>query len=302
MDPVDRLAELIARYAPGDGVHQTAISRLVLIRASQPTEPLHTLHKPALCIVAQGKKQVFVGNEMVVYDRNEYLIVAVSLPIVGQIIEAEPRQPYLCLRLDLDPAVLSDVMTDLNLDAAPDEKVGSGLMLNPTTPELLGAAVRLAELLSSPKDSDYLAPLAERELLYRLFTGDQASKMQEIARADSRLRRINRAISWLKEHYREPFRLDDLAAAAQMSPSALHQHFKAVTALSPLQYQKRLRLQEARRLMVGSASGATSAGLSVGYDSPAQFSREYRRLFGAPPRRDAARLRAQGPRLETNVP
>ena len=228
--------------------------------------------------------------------------MAVSLPVVGQIVEAEPHKPYLCLRLDLDPAVLGEVMTDLDFDAAPDQKVGSGLMLNPATAELLSAAVRLAELLFSPKDSGYLAPLAERELLYRLFTGDQASKMQEIAHADSRLQRINRAISWLKEHYREPFRIDDLAAAARMSPSALHQHFKAVTALSPLQYQKRLRLQEARRLMVGSASGATSAGLSVGYDSPAQFSREYRRLFGAPPRRDAARLRAQGPRLEPEVP
>lgn len=302
MNLVDRLAELIARYVAEDGVHQTAISRLALIRASHPTESLHALHKPALCIVAQGKKKVFVGNQVVVYDRNEFLIVAVSLPVVGQVIAAEPHKPYLCLRLDLEPAVLGEVMTDLNLDAAPDEKVGSGLMLNPATPELLSAAVRLVELLFSPKDSGYLAPLAERELLYRLLTDKQAAKIQGIAYADSHLQRISRAISWLKEHYREPFRIDDLAAAARMSPSALHQHFKAVTSLSPLQYQKRLRLQEARRLMVGSASGATKAGLSVGYDSPSQFSREYRRLFGAPPRRDAARLRAQGSQFELDLP
>ena len=298
MNPVDRLAELIERYTPEDGVHQTAISRLVLIRVSHPTEPLHTLHKPALCILAQGKKQVFVGNEMVVYDRNEYLIVAVSLPVVGQVIEAEPSSPYLCLRLDFDPALLGEVMTDLNFDTAPDQKVGSGLMLSPATPELLGAAVRLTELLFSPQDSGYLAPLAERELLYRLFTGNQASKMQEIAHADSHLQRINRAISWLKEHYREPFRIDDLAATARMSPSALHKHFKAATSLSPLQYQKRLRLQEARRLMVSSAAGATDAGLSVGYDNPSQFSREYRRLFGEPPRRDAVKLRASNTQHE----
>ena len=300
MNPVDRLAELITRYAPEDGVHQTTVSRLVLIRASHPNEPLHTLHKPALCIVAQGKKRVFVGDETVVYDRNEYLIVAVSLPVVGQIIEAEPSKPYLCLRLDFDPAVLGEVMTDLNFDIAPDEKIGSGLMLSPATPELLSAAVRLAELLFSPRDVGYLAPLAERELLYRLFTGAQGEKMQEIAHADSHLQRINRAISWLKDHYREPFRIDDLAAAARMSPSALHQHFKAVTSLSPLQYQKRLRLQEARRLMVGLATGATDAGLSVGYDNPSQFSREYRRLFGEPPRRDAVRLRTSSTQHEAS--
>ena len=298
MNPIDRLAELITRYAPEDGVHQTAISRLVLIRASHPNEPLHTLHKPALCIVAQGKKRVFVGDETVVYDRNEYLIVAVSLPMVGQIIEAEPSKPYLCLRLDFDPAVLGEVMTDLNFDIVPDEKVGSGLMLSPATPELLSAAVRLAELLFSPRDVGYLAPLAERELLYRLFTGAQGEKMQEIAHADSHLQRVNRAISWLKDHYREPFRIADLADAARMSPSALHQHFKAVTSLSPLQYQKQLRLQEARRLMVGLASGATDAGLSVGYENPSQFSREYRRLFGEPPRRDAAKLRAASTQQE----
>lgn len=302
MDPADKLADLIAEHVSEDGVHPTAVPKLTLIRASRPSEPLHTLHKPALCIIAQGKKQVFIGDQMVVYDRNDYLIVAVSLAVSGQVIEAEPHRPYLCFRLDFDPVVLGEVMTDLDLDASADEKVGSGLMLSPATPEILSAAVRLAELVFSPRDVGYLAPLAERELLYRLFTGAQGRKMQQIACADSRLQRVNRAISWIKENYREPLRIDDLAHAARMSPSALHEHFKAVTLLSPLQYQKRLRLQEARRLMVGLASGATDAGLSVGYNNPSQFSREYRRLFGAPPRRDAVTLRAQGTQLEPDAP
>lgn len=282
----------MTRYISDDGVHSTAIPRLSVIRASQPTEPLHALHQPALCIVAQGKKQVYVADEMYLYGPDEYLIVAVDLPVTGQIVGATPASPYLCMRLDFDPVILSDLMTGLGLSGAPAEPVGAGLGLSPVTPELLSAAVRLAELLFSPRDAGYLAPLAERELLYRLFTGEQASKMQGIARTDSHLQRVNRAIGWLKEHYREPFRIGELAATARMSPSALHRHFKAVTSLSPLQYQKRLRLQEARRLLVGASARAASTGLNVGYDNPSQFSREYRRLFGAPPRRDAAKLRA----------
>ncbi|SMH30798.1 AraC family transcriptional regulator [Azospirillum agricola] len=294
------LAALIERYAGEDGVHATALPRVVLIRSSRPTEPLHTLHEPALCIVAQGRKQVMLGERVLFYDAAQYLVVSVDLPVVGQVVEASPERPYLCLRLDLDPATLGALMMEAGLDgrAAGDrhadgrEAAAPGLSLSPVTPELLDAAARLLRLLDNPRDAAVLAPLAEREILYRLLIGAQAGRLRQIAQADSRLQQVNRAIAWIKRNYAAPFSIDAVTAEARMSRSALHQHFKAVTAMSPLQYQKQLRLQEARRQILGRTADAATAGFNVGYDSPSQFSREYRRLFGEPPMRDAARLHA----------
>ncbi|WP_207461318.1 AraC family transcriptional regulator [Azospirillum sp. SYSU D00513] len=295
------LAALIERYATTDGVHPTAIPRVHLIRVSRPTEPIHVLHEPALCIVAQGRKQVMLGESVYAYGPEQYLVVSVDLPIAGQVTEATPDQPYLCLRLDLDPAMLSALMLDAG--GTPDRTAaesrekdrratGAGLSLSMVTPELLDSAVRLLRLLAAPRDIPILAPLAEREILYRLLTGEQSAQFRQIALADGKLQRVNRAIRWIKQNFAEPFSIDRVAAEARMSPSALHQHFKAVTAMSPLQYQKQLRLQEARRLIVSRAMDAATAGFNVGYESPSQFSREYRRMFGAPPLRDVARLRA----------
>lgn len=296
---VGELAALIGRFATSDGVHATPIPRLNLIRSSQPTEPLHVLHEPALCLIAQGRKQVMLGSEIYRYDAAQYLVVSIDLPVVGQVIEATPEEPYLCVKLELDPAAIGALM----LEAAPalgqETRPGPGLMLSPVTPALLDAAVRLARLLASPADIPVLAPLAEREILYRLLTGGQADRLRQIAMAESKLQQVNRAIGWIKRNYREAFSIEIVAAEARMSPSALHQHFKAVTAMSPLQYQKQLRLQEARRLILANAYDAASAGFEVGYDSPSQFSREYSRLFGAPPLRDAARLRLAEPMFET---
>ena len=288
------LAQLIDRHIVRDGVHPTPIPRVSLIRMSRPTEALYALHEPALCIVVQGKKQVLLGDEVYLYDRNQYLVISVDLPVVGQVVEAEPETPYLCFRLDLNPVMLSELMLEANLDTQAEQPSNSGLTLSPaaSAPELYSAAVRLLQLLGTPQDIDVLAPLAEREILYRLLTSEQTQKLQQIALADSKLQRVNRAISWLKENFRKPFRMETLAGEARMSPSALHQHFRAVTSMSPLQYQKQLRLQEARRLILGASLDAATAGFSVGYDSPSQFSREYRRLFGAPPLRDTSRLKA----------
>lgn len=291
MQQVEELAALIGRLCTSDGIHQTAIPRLALIRSCQPTEPLHALHEPALCIIVQGRKQVMLGSRVYHYDRSQYLVVSVDLPVIGQVIEATPEVPYLCVRLDLDPVLLGAIM----LEAGPYEPAaggaGPGLALNPVAPELLDAALRLARLLETPRDIAMLAPLAEREILYRLMTGEQAARLRQIATGEGRLQQVNRAIGWIKRNYDKAFSVETLAQEARMSPSALHQHFKAVTAMSPLQYQKQLRLQEARRLILGAALDAASAGFRVGYESPSQFSREYRRLFGAPPLRDAARLR-----------
>ncbi len=294
----DELACLIGRNVAGDGVHQTGIPRLSLIRASRPTEPLYALHEPALCIVAQGRKEVFLGEEVYPYDRDQHLVVSVDLPVVGQVVEADPGTPYLAFRLDLDAAVLGELLIDAGLEATTGPRSGSGLTLGPADPALLDAAVRMLRLLAAPRDIGVLAPLAEREILYRLLTGGQAGSVRQVALAGGKLGQVNRAISWIKEHYDEPFRVEAVASEARMSTSTLHQHFKAVTNMSPLQYQKRLRLQEARRLILGSSLDAATAGFSVGYDSPSQFSREYSRLFGSPPLRDAGRLKALQPQQE----
>jgi len=291
MQQVEQLAALIARFATSDGVHQTPIPRLSLIRSAQPTEPLHALHEPALCVIAQGRKQVMLGERIYRYDPAQYLVVSVDLPVIGQVLEASLEQPYLCFRLDLDPVAIGALLLETGPIAGQPAAPGSGLTLNLVTPALLDAVIRLIGLLAVPGDIAVLAPLAEREILYRLMTGEQAARLRQIAVAESKLQQVNRAIGWIKRNYRKSFSVEAVADEARMSPSALHQHFKAVTAMSPLQYQKQLRLQEARRLILGNTLDAASAGFRVGYESPSQFSREYSRLFGAPPLRDAARLR-----------
>jgi AraC-like DNA-binding protein len=285
------LGSLIERFAGTDGVHATAIPRVFLIRSSHPTEQLHAVQEPAVCFVAQGRKQVMAGQSVYVYDRAKYLIAAVEVPIIGQIIEASPTAPYLCLRLDLEPAAIGALMLDAEVAGLANDAPGPALSLSSVTPELLDTAIRLVRLLGAPRDIPIIAPLAEREILYRLLRGEQAAQLRQIALAESKLQQINRAIGWIKRNFREPFSIDRVAAEARMSPSTLHEHFKSVTSMSPLQYQKQLRLQEARRLILSQSLDAATAGHAVGYESPSQFSREYKRTFGAPPARDIARLR-----------
>jgi AraC-like DNA-binding protein len=268
-----------------------------LIRSSQTTEPLHVLHVPAVCIVASGRKQVTLGELSYEYDAAKFLVVSVELPIGGQVTEASDHSPYLCLRIDLDPAMLASLVVQHGDTAPSRDDSASALFVSPTTPALADAAVRLLSLLDAPDDIAYLAPLAQREILYRLLTGAQGGAIRNIAAGDSRLQQVNRAIGWIKQHFTQPFSIDAVANEARMSHSSLHQHFKAVTSLSPLQFQKQLRLQEARRLMLGQALDAAKAGYEVGYESPSQFTREYRRLFGAPPARDVARLKASPSRF-----
>ena len=299
MDSRDQLARLISRYATSDGVHPTDIPHLSLLRMSHPTEPLHTLYAPELCIFVQGKKEVFLDGEVHLCDRDHLLIVSVDLPVIGQVVEAEPETPYLGLQLDLDVAALGELLVEAGLETANGHHPGPGLTLSPADPVLLDAAVRLLRLLETPRDIGILAPLVEREILYRLLTGEQAQSVRQIALSDGKLGRVGRAINWIKDHYREPFSIDVLASEARMSRSALHQHFKAVTNMSPLQYQKRLRLQEARRLILGTSLDATTASSSVGYGSASQFSREYSRIFGDPPLRDTERLKASQPQETT---
>ena len=289
------LATLIERYAPVDGTYDICANASV-IRVSQPSEPTHGVVGAAVCVVAQGRKQVLSGGAVMVYDAMNYLVASVDMPVIGQVVDASPERPYLCFKMHLDPAVIGDLLLQLGGEPALAQDAGplvGGMAVSQVNPSLLDAVMRMVRLIDTPRDAAVLAPLIEREILYRMLLGDQGPRLAQIARADGRMRQVKRAIGWITQNFNQPFSIDDLAAEARMSPSALHRHFKAVTALSPLQYQKQIRLQEARKLILAQRLDAGSAGHAVGYDSASQFSREYARMFGAPPLRDAARLRTR---------
>jgi AraC-like DNA-binding protein len=285
-----RLAAAIDRFAPRDGAAETAVPGLGLARTEAPNELVHTVYQPALCLVAQGGKDVLLGDERYAYRPSHYLVVSLDLPLTSHVVIASPDAPYLSLRLDIDAGELSALL--LAAERPRPVATGRGLFLAESEPGLLDAAARLVELLASPGDIAVLAPLIVREMLYRVLRGPEGWRLAQIGVGDGHAQRIARAIGWLKDHFSQPLRIDELARRVHMSPSSFHEHFKAVTAMSPLQYQKLLRLQEARRLLLSRDIDAATAGHEVGYESPSQFSREYRRLFGAPPGRDLKSLRA----------
>lgn len=288
------LADRIARNARDDGLHATAIPGLALIRAGSPSQPLACVYHPSLCVVVQGRKRALLGDEIYVYDPLNYLVVSMSIPLVSQIVEATPAQPYLCLRIDVEPNLVNELLVQLGPAAPARANDERALFLARTSAPLLDAVLRLVRLLDSPTDAAVLAPLALREIHYRVLLGELGQRLRGLCEVDGPSQRIARAIELLKARYAEPLRIEDLAAAAHMSASSLHQRFRAATATTPLQYQKQLRLQEARRLMLVDGLEAAAAAHRVGYESPSQFSREYRRLFGAPPRREVAAMRFAG--------
>ena len=290
---IEDLAVAIERWTGEDGTHATAIDSLTLFRASCLTESVATVYEPSLCVMAQGRKQVTLGDEIYTYDPARFLLASVALPVVGKVIGGTPDAPYLALRIGIDPAEVGGLIADAGLsESEVRAESRRGLAVSRLDPPLLDAVARLVGLLDAPETISVLAPLVRREITYRLLVGEQGGRLRQIAVGDGQTRRIVRAIQWLKQHFAEPLRIEDLARQVSLSPSSLHQHFKAVTALSPLQYQKQLRLQEARRLLLAEGLDAASAGYRVGYESPSQFSREYRRLFGRPPRLDLDTLRA----------
>ncbi|GAA4780757.1 AraC family transcriptional regulator [Lysobacter hankyongensis] len=294
-DRAPALAELAARLARiggGDGVHDTPVAGAAVIRASAPSQPLPAVYDPSVCIVVQGRKHALFDGATYVYDPMHCLIVSTSLPITGRIIEASSARPYLCLRIDLDPRIVEALSSQVEEDAPGDSAPGRALLVAETSPALLDAALRLVRLADEPDAAPVLAPLAMREIHFRLLTGALGPQLRALCRSDGQARRVGRAIALLRERYAEPLRIEALAEAAHMSASSLYERFREVTAMSPLQFQKRLRLQEARRLMLSDGLEAAAAAHRVGYESPSHFSREYRRLFGAPPRRDAATARA----------
>ncbi|QGZ42373.1 AraC-like DNA-binding protein [Pseudoduganella flava] len=290
---IDKLADILKRHAPHDGAHATALSRVHVLRSVTPTEPIPVIHQPAVCFIAQGRKQTMLGEQAWLYAPRQFLIVSAELPITGQVLDASAAAPYLCLRLDLDPATIATVIEDAAPNASADDAPAVGVAVSSAPPQLLDAVVRLAGLLdASEGERRFLAPPAEREILYRLLMGEQSDRLRQIAYADSKLARINRAIVWIKSNYARTLRVEEMAAQVNMSTSSFHEHFRTVTSMSPLQYQKQIRLQEARRLMLAQALDAATAGFQVGYESPSQFSREYARRFGLPPKRDIEKIRA----------
>jgi AraC-like DNA-binding protein len=295
MNRIEDLARLLDRHtvALGPGIHESVIERVSLVRSERPSEQMHTVYNPCLCIVAQGAKRSIAGSSVLAYGPGQYLAVSVDMPVIGEVVAASPSKPYLCLKLNLDRTQLSDLLLDARLPADAEKQPDLGLSVNLLSPEMLDAATRLVGLLDKPWAIPTLRPLYERELLYFLLAGPQGDRLRLIALAEGRTAQVVKAVRWIRARFREAIAVEDAAAEAGMSPSSFHEHFKAVTAHSPLQYQKLLRLQEARRLMVSAGSDAASAAFAVGYSSPQQFSREYARLFGTPPQRDAARLRAQ---------
>jgi AraC-like DNA-binding protein len=270
----------------------TPIDRLSLFRADEPTVPLPAVYDASLCIIAQGAKRVPLGGQSVLYDAAHYLLVSVDLPLVGHVIQANRDAPYLCCKIDIDQAVLADLI--LAEGARAPKADLPALAVYRSDDDLVDAACRLVRLLDQPNSIAALAPLIEREILYRLLKGPHGPALRYLAVADSHLNQVSRAIATIRKGFDRPLRIGDIATASGMSPSSLHEHFKAVTKMTPLAYQKQLRLQEARRLMLSEGTNASGTGFAVGYESPSQFNREYARLFGAPPRRDIEQLQRSG--------
>lgn len=285
------LGKSIARCTEKGDQLTTAVPGLSLFRRDEPTEPITGMYEPSICLIAQGAKRVLLGDDAYVYDAHHYLITSVHLPTVVQVIEASREKPYLGLRLMLDLREISQLMADSNLPPPRTQQSSRGMATGEVTLPLVTAVQRLIDLLEAEQDIPILAPVIQREIFYRLLVGDQGARLRQIASAGSQSHQIARAIDWLKGNFSQPLRIDDLAAQVRMSISTFHHHFRSMTALSPLQFQKQLRLQEARRLMLAERMDAATAAFQVGYESPSQFSREYNRLFGAPPLRDIANLR-----------
>lgn len=284
----------IARWTSNCEVFKTPIPGLSFYHHDNPTEPHYGLYDPSICLVVQGAKQVHIENETFIYDANNYLLTSVHLPTTYQVISASPEEPYLGLVLKFDMKELSQLMIDCNAPPPRTRQIEHGMATSKVTMPLLSPFQRLVSLLDEPESISILAPSIHKEILYRLLVGEQGARLRMIASAGSRSHQVARTIDWMKGNFSEQLRVEDLAEMAHMSASSFHSHFRSMTSLSPLQYQKHLRLQEARRLMLAEHLDATTAAFRVGYESSSQFSREYSRLFGSPPLRDVTNLRQLG--------
>ncbi len=290
-----RLAGLVARHTPHDGAFPLRLPGTYVVRRSQPTtEPIYATMRPAVCIVAQGAKVVMVGRDVLEYDPAHVLVIAVDLPMSSQVIRASRREPYLGFILALDPARLAELAARVYPGGVPKPSEARALYVGHSTDGIVDAVTRLLDLMAHPQDAALLGPLVVDEIIIRLLRTAIGPRVAQIGQPKSGVQRVGEAVCWIREHFAQPVTVQEMAAAVEMSASSFHERFKAVTSLSPLQYQKVLRLHEARRLMMFQEMDANEACHRVGYLSSSQFSREYSRFFGAAPTRDIARVRQDG--------
>jgi AraC-like DNA-binding protein len=290
-EAVNGLAYAVAKIAQTDGDYTTAIPALTLHRRSAPTEPLHCIYSLGLGVIAQGAKQVMLGDEVINYSPGRSMLTTIDLPVVSHVTHASVRKPFLGLLLTLDPRQIVQMASELDLPQPSRERAFRPVSIEKLDDAVLDALIRLVELLGEPALVPRLAPLVRQEITVRLLTGRYGSQLQHLVAVGSPSQQIAKAVAWLKQNFTHVLHIDDLAARTHMSSSTFRQHFRAITGMSPLQFQKQLRLQEARQLMLNQSLDAGNAGGRVGYESASQFSREYSRLFGAPPQRDIRRMR-----------
>lgn len=290
---LEQLKAQLLPHMPAFGSTESIVPGLYLYRTEVTTEITPVVYEPSLCIMLQGEKEVYLSNDRIVYDPLSYLLVPVTVPASGKVTKASVETPYLALRFTIDLKELADLVIDLGGRVERSKEQVKAISLGRVDQDLLSAIARLLQLLDKPSDIPVLYPLVKREILYRLLVGDLGSQLRDFMLLDSQGHRISKVIEILRKKYNEPLRIKDLADEVHLSESALFQAFKAVTAMSPLQYQKKLRLNEARRIMLHEGIEAATASYKVGYESPSQFSREYSRLFGAPPKADIERVRQQ---------
>jgi AraC-like DNA-binding protein len=286
------MIERISRAVPEDGLLE-AFPGVGLGRFSRPTERVYSIFKPSFCIIAQGSKQMLLGEETFRYDPGHYLISTIVLPVVANVVEASQERPYLGVQVHLDPAVVAAVMMESGVETIKSDAGVKAMNVSPTDADLLDAALKLIRLLDTPDEIKFLGPLIIREIIYRLLRGKQGARLSHLLVSEGDTRRISRAVEQLRENLDQPLKIGNIARDLGMSVSGFHYHFKSVTAMSPVQFQKQIRLQEARRMMLGENLDVASASSRVGYEDPSYFSREYKKLFGAPPQRDIARLRSR---------
>jgi AraC-like DNA-binding protein len=292
---LSRLAGLILAHTPYDGNFQLRVPGVQVYRASHTHKELtHGVHRAALCIVAQGAKRVLLGQEAFDYDGSHMLVATVDVPVAAQITKASPSKPFLCLKLELDPQRIADLVLKVYPNGLPQVQKDRAVYVSEIDPAIIEAAARLMALMSQSEDTELLASLVKDEILIRLLRSPVGARVAQVGQEESRVQRVAKAVSWVQTNYDQPLDVERLAVMVHMSVSSFHQHFKEVTSMSPLQFQKALRLQEARRLMLSKMMDAGSASRQVGYLSASQFTREYGRYFGHPPTRDIAQLRTNG--------
>ena len=281
--------DIALRHAP-PGLTSTRIPRVDLCVGQGSTDKAPCLYRSMICFILQGSKRVAINDTLLSYDREHYLISALDLPLIGQILDAEGGQPYVAVSLVIDPAILAELAASMPAVRESEQK-GIGIAINPMSASLRDTLLRLLSLLDTPADIPILGPMLERELLYRLLQGPQGRLLRQIAQPDGALGSIRRAVAWIRDNYNTRLRIEALCDASGMSRASLHRHFLSMTGLSPLRYQKQLRLQEARQLLLAGEHRATDVAFAVGYESASQFSREYSRQFGASPARDVREIR-----------